>query len=376
MNSQGDLVQEVTPLAAAMKAKKEIGEPYVLCLGEGATLSSGCREMRWAVRNMIGEECPWVLDKVLESLGRPERCGTDQAKFNELLRTLSEDEWYEDLLDEFFTRLDTHSGQERKRRLDVFLGEDFPSYSYKFLALLARQGFFDVILNANYDPLLQLALDCFLPSTDDQGRPMQAYERLISRQDPHFKNEMEQALASPSPRVKAIWLHGHLYERSGIAFTPQEKRAWYRNVKDAIEKLFGQDLLLIGYTDRDADIRLALENAHGDGNVWYVAPQRPSRDLANALRARQHHQSIRADFDTFCHVLFDLALDLTDPTAVPQGDTQRLALLQEKQYILRDYICTLERRQAEDPMAPATLQVQAEALGHELEGIEVWLSNG
>jgi len=372
MNSKTDIVKTLSPLAAAMKAKKEINEPYGLCLGEGATLSSGCRAMRWAVRETIADQSPWVLDDVLAALGRPERCGEDREKFEALLQTLSEDEWYEDLLDEFFKLLDYRRGQERKQILNVFLSEDYPSTGYSFLALLAREGFFNVIFNANYDPLLQFALDRYLPSRDGQGRPVQPYQRLINRADPSVKREIEEALDSPTPRMKAVWLHGHLWEPSGIAFTPREKRDWYANVKDVVEKFFGLDLLLIGYTDRDADIRLALENAQGEGSVWYVAPERPRGAIANALRAREHHiiSGQAADFDTFCQVLFDLTLGLDDPKKVQRDETYRLELLREKQRILEDYVMTLERRQDEDPMAPPTLQDQKQALQRGLKSIE------
>ena len=141
MNSKSDIVKVLSPLAEAMKAKKELGEPYLLCLGEGATLSSGCRDMRWAVRNTIAEEYPWALDEVLEKLGRPERCGEDKDKFEKLLRTVTEDQWYPPLRRKFFELLDHRRGAERKQRLDVFLSEDFPSYGYAFLVLLAREGF-------------------------------------------------------------------------------------------------------------------------------------------------------------------------------------------------------------------------------------------
>lgn len=370
MNSKTDVIKTLSPLAAAMKAKKEINEPYVLCLGEGATLSSGCRAMRWAVRETIADACPWVLDNVLANLGRPERCGEDRDKFVELLETLSEDEWYEDLLDEFFNLLDHRRGQERMQILNSFLFEAYPSPGYNFLALLAREGFFNVIFNANYDPMLQFALERY---PLEQGQPVQPYQRLINREDPSVKREIEAALDSRTPRIKAVWLHGHLWEMSGIAFTPREKGDWYANVKDVVEKFFGQDLLLIGYTDRDRDIRLALENAKGGGSVWYVAPERPRGDIANALRARKHHHIISgqaADFDAFCQVLFDLTLDLDDPKKVREDDSHRLDLLREKQTILEDYVMTLERRQNEDPMAPPTLQDQKEAIQQELKSIE------
>ena len=121
---------------------------------------------------------------------------------------------------------------------------------------------------------------------------------------------------------------------SGIAFTPLEKRDWYANVKDTVEKLFGQDLVLIGYTDRDWDIRRALENARGDGGVWFIAPEPPSDDIDLALQARKHEivTGQAADFDIFCKILFDLALDLDDP--VQKDDVYRLELLKDKQRIL------------------------------------------
>lgn len=372
MNSKTDIAKTLSPLAEAMKAKKKIDEPYVLCLGEGATLSSGCRGMRWAVRNTIAKECPWVLDDVLANLGRPERCGEDRDKFEELLRTLSEEQWYLPLRGELFKLLDYRRGQERIQVLEQFLSEDYPSTGYNFLALLAREGFFKLIFNANCDFLLELALSCYLPSTDAQGRPMRHWQRLINRADPSVKTEIKEAFDAPTPPVKALWLHGYLGEQSGIAFTPREKRNWYPNVKDVVEEHFGQDLLLIGYTDRDDDILLGVQNAQGSGTIWYVAPGRPDSYMTQALEGRKHEtiSGQAADFDTFCQVLFDLTLDLTDPKQVQKNDTRRLELLEEKKRILNDYVTTLERRGRDDPMALQSLQDQKTALQQEVETIE------
>lgn len=368
----GQIAAMLRPLVAAIQAKKGIGEPYVLCLGEGATLSSGCRAMRWAVREIVGQERPAALDEVLSDLGRPERCGGDSDCFQVLLRTLSEEQWYVPLLRAFFELLDQRRGLERKQLLSHFLEEEYPSPGYEFLAILAREGFFDVILNANYDPLLQRALDAHLPSTDPTGRPVQPYERLVNRADPGFKREIEDALRARTPRLKAIWLHGHLWERSGIAFTPPEKRTWYPNVKDAVEKLFGQDLLLVGYTDRDADIRLAIENAAGGGTIWYVAPEKPGLTIINALLARQHQviSGPAGEFDRFCQALFDLLLDLGDPQHVQQGESHRRELLDEKRVILDSYVWTLKRRRDDDPQAPAALDDLKAAVQREVQAID------
>jgi hypothetical protein len=371
MNSKTDIAKTLSPLAEAMKDKKKIREPYVLCLGEGATLSSGCRFMRMAVRETIARECPWVLDDVLADLGRLQRCGEDSDKFKSLLKTLKEDEWYVPLLKEFFNLLDHRKGQDRLQLLNNFLSEEYPSTGYNFLALLAREGFFELIFNANYDPLLQRALDTYLPNKDPKGVPLQPYLRLINRADPSVKTQIKEAFDSPTPTIKVLWLHGFLWEMSGIAFTPREKRDWYPNVKDVVEKYFGKDLLLIGYTDRDDDILKAVQNAQGNGTIWYVASDRPDVYMANALLPRNPEiiSDQAGDFDTFCQVLFDLALDLIDPKQVKKDDT-RVKLLREKLGILQNYVSTMERRQNDDPMAPPALQEQKEALQQEVKAIE------
>jgi hypothetical protein len=371
MNSKTDLANAVRPLAERMKAKKGVREPYVLCLGEGATLSSGCREMRWAVRETIAEEDPTALDDLLKKLGRPERCGGNKDEFNKLLSTVTEDQWYPPLRKKFFELLDPRTPLERQRHLDRFLVEGYPSFGYAFLVLLAREGFFNIILNANYDPLLEYALRRYLPPSYDPGSYVGPYRRLINRADPSVKAEIEKGFSLNKPPIKALWLNGHLTEMSGVAFTPSEKQEWYANVKDVVEKVFSQDLVLIGYMDRDWDIRRALENARGNGEVWFVAPEPPSGDIDLALQTRQHHiiSGQAADFDIFCKILFDLTLDLDDPKKAT-GDPHRLELLRDKQEILKDYIGTLGRRQREDPTAPTTLQDQKEAFDREVKIID------
>jgi hypothetical protein len=372
MGAETGDVEALRPLAAMLKAKMEVGEPYLLCLGEGATLSSGCRDMRWAVRTTIRDQCPWVLDDVLAGLGRSERVGEDSEKFDRLLETISEEQWYPPLRREFFNVLDHRRGGERRQALSQFLSETYPSTGYNFLALLVREGFFNVIFNANYDPLLENALRQYLTTADTQDGTLPPFQRLVNRPYPEVRKEIEEAFAMRRPRVKVLWLHGHIWEPSGIAFTPREKRDWYGNIKDVIEEHFGQDLLLIGYTDRDADIRRALENATGDGTVWYVAEEDPRGDIDLALQARKHSiiSGPAADFDPFCQMLFDLALNLAEPQKVDGGDIRRLGLLKEKLAILQDYVYTLERRQREDPMAPKSLEDQRQGLQEQIKAVE------
>jgi hypothetical protein len=94
--------------------------------------------------------------------------------------------------------------------------------------------------------------------------------------------------------------------------------------------------------------------------------------MGSALQARKNQiiSGQAGDFDTFCKVLFDLTLDLTDPKQVQKTDTHRLELLKEKQRILEEYVQTLRRRGNDDPMASPSLQVQQEAIEREAKAIE------
>ncbi len=212
-------------LANLMRERKETGEPpYVLVLGAGATLSSGCRAMRDVVQEVVGH--------------------------------------YD--LKQFFEIMDSLSETERYTRLQAFFQEPNPSPGYRRLAELIKDGYFDVILSTNFDFLLENAFFVV-------GLKAEDVEVLVNGRE--SEDYILKALERRTPRIKLLKLHGDLKARN-MAFTPKEIFEFGQKVENVLVKYLNGDVLIIGHEMRDDDINRCIR---GDGGaLWYVHPEEPA----------------------------------------------------------------------------------------------------
>ncbi len=257
ITERGDGMDKIKRLASLMRQRKAAGEPpYVLVLGAGATLSSGCRAMRDVVQEVVGHY--------------------DLKQFYEILDNLSE--------------------TERYAQLQQFFQEPYPSPGYRHLAGLIKDGYFDVILTTNFDFLLENAFFEVELKAED-------VEVLVNGRE--SEDYILKALERRTPRIKLLKLHGDLKARN-MAFTPKEIFEFSQKVERVLGKYLNDDVLIIGHEMRDDDINRCIRK--DGGAIWYVHPEEPTVD-SFIWRAMQVRTSTTisggpAQFDNFCEMLY------------------------------------------------------------------------
>lgn len=149
----GRLLEAIKALAESMTARKKCGlEPYVLFLGAGASISSGCSSMAS------------IVDKVLKSYDSVQhskwQSEVEQAflvnpEYGELLR----DKLNKEKQKRFYEIWDRLDSANRYSILVDHLRPNTPlTKGYLDLAYLIQKGYFRVALSTNLDNLLEKAL--------------------------------------------------------------------------------------------------------------------------------------------------------------------------------------------------------------------------
>lgn len=229
----------VTPLANLMRAKQQSGEsPYILVLGEEASLSSGCASTLQ------------VADAVVRGIVRQ----YDTAR-----------SWHEKL-DLFFNYLESLSSSERHAALKPHYQGLEPSVGYRNLAKLIQDGYFNVVLTTNFDVMLEEALRLNNVATSN-------YQVLtVTPEDPTSVDRIRRQLNQPTPRIKIVKLYGDINTRD-IAYLPQQRFAISDALKPLLEDHMYQDLITVGLSLRDEDIARSITGQ--GGSLWFVHPKRP-----------------------------------------------------------------------------------------------------
>lgn len=174
---------------------------------------------------------------------------------------------------EFVAYLETRSDNERYRLLSDFLQTQDPhevTPGYRALAALCEHAFFDVVLTTNFDPLL----DDALATARLRRRDYLLLVNGVLRTD-----RLRWLLASRSPRVKVVKLHGDLFHRF-MAWTPAEMDAYLADIGPALAPVLNtRDFLVVGHSLRDDRIREMVAGA--GGAIWFVNPS-PAPDELQA----------------------------------------------------------------------------------------------
>lgn len=257
-------------LAEDVRTRRRQGEdPMVLLLGAGASKAAGIRDM------------------------------------TELFATVGVDSF-----DAFIAYIEPRLPTERYRILADFLQTQDPEEvtpGYRALAALCADGYFDLVLTTNLDPLLDDALaEARLRRRD--------YLLLINGL---LRGEhVGRLLTVTRPRVKVLKLHGDLFQRY-MAWTPAEMDDFVDEIDPRLEKaLDGQDVLVVGQSLRDARIRRLVERA--GGAVWYAAPTRTA--VPDFLAASTRTRAVAGDDGKFEALFTGLAAALgvnLAPVAAP-----------------------------------------------------------
>lgn len=266
-------------------------EPFVLFLGAGASLNSGCPSMMEIVKDTI-------------------------TKFGKRNADVIQNE--NELFGEFFQIMKEFSETDRHLLLNRLFDDSNPSTGYRYLASLIEAGYFKYIFTTNYDNLLEKSLQIAgLHFPDD-------FTVLIAGKD---KDEtIKRQLEWPHPQIKIIKLHGDLIAGNYI-FTPEESTDFPPKIRSCFKKYLQKELITIGYRMTDQDVLKCLADATKKSNrLWYINPQPANENLVKLLKKRKI-RSISDENGKFDNFMQDLSIFLKlEDTSIPSSDYQQILL--------------------------------------------------
>jgi hypothetical protein len=170
--------------------------------------------------------------------------------------------------EQFFDYVETLSPRRRLNRLAEFLQTQDPlvvTPGYRALAHLVAEGYFDLVLSTNMDPVLEDAL----AAVNLRRQDVQLLVNGIVRVD-----RLDPLLSTRPPRVKVVKLHGDVFTLF-MAWTPAEMNAFLEDIGAQLEQLtYGHDLLVVGHSLADSPriAQLARGIVDDGGTLWFVNP--------------------------------------------------------------------------------------------------------
>ena len=317
-------------LASNMVSRKRAGiDPYILFLGAGASISSGCSSMLQ------------IVDDVLRNDYDFEKCKHDieeATKINKEFGIFLASKKIKEKRTNFFEKWDSFEYSTRFLLLKKHLGENkTPSEGYKCLAQLIKCGFIKTVFSINLDNLLEKSLnneglcqsESFVVVVNGKDRPEEIVEQLSYS---YFQ-------------IKIFKLHGSLESPRSYAFTPKEISDFENAIKPTLSKFINQSLIIIGYGGQDRDIKeLFTEEGR---EIYFVNPVTPDTEseIFKILVARSKGKIIDGDdgcFDTFFKKLllyikceeeiFNFSNSSLSVNNLPMKLTQELALVRSAPY--------------------------------------------
>lgn len=256
-----------------MRVRRHRRPPFVLLLGAGASVHSGCPDGRTFVRRFLEA-----------SRGQDATAGLSEHE----LRRAFDDEW-------------SAAGEDNRIVLtEDIIGVPNPSRGYLALAVLLREGYFGHMLTTNVDSLIEeaLGLAAFLPRD---------YRVLVVDHD--SPERVVQEMQAPTPRIKLLKLHGDV-AAGVISFTDDEVAQLPVPVEEQVSALSRQDIVIVGHSLNDPDLRRCFDKVTegGSASIWYVNPAGPSNYVEGLLAARRSMSNIvtgpNGAFERFFHLLY------------------------------------------------------------------------
>jgi hypothetical protein len=287
------MTDKIRALAASIAARKTSGvEPFVLLIGAGASVGSGCSPMAR------------IADDVLQSYDRT-RFESWQASVREAallspeFGELKGKEVARYKLDGFYetwARLD-HNTRFSILKRHLWEGKA-PSRGYADLAHLVAAGYFKVALSTNLDNLLERALgeagwhepDNFVVAVNGRDKP----------------EEVRFQLESANAPFKLVKLHGTLASPLSYAFTPEEIFKFEETIKPELARYLNRGLLVVGHSLQDRDIDVLFEKEGGEIHFVNPSPPEPGSRIDSVLKVRGYGSVVSgegAKFDDFFGLL-------------------------------------------------------------------------
>ena len=269
----GGMADLVQMLARSMVNRKQAGrKPYVLILGAGASLSSGCSSYSELVDDFLQEYCPKDFEKLNRKRGKQAR---DEAK-----------------QERFYAEWRRMSGPSRYSFLLEHLGGD-PSPGYEHLAWLVQHDYLRLIFSTNLDNHVQRA---FAAASMAPDHDYDLIVNALGRED-----YVTRRLTAQSPPVKLVKLHGTLGQEESYAWLPEEVRQFEDELAELLPGYLNKDVVILGHRmdDRDLDIQFRAKG----GEIWFINPGGATdTDFKALLRVRAQSRTLEGDearFDDF-----------------------------------------------------------------------------
>lgn len=237
---------KIRALAATMAARKNSGvEPFVLLIGAGASIGSGCSSMARLVDDVLQK-----YDRTRFDLWRKEIEGAAEIspEYGEL-KGKSVAGQKAERFNEIWDNLD-HGSRYSILREHLWEGKS-PSQGYVDLAHLIAAGYFKLALSTNLDNLLEKAL-----AAEGWHEP-DNFVVAVNGKDK--TEELRFQLASTHAPFKLIKLHGSLSSPVSYAFTPEEIYTFEDTIKPDVARHLNQALVVVGHSMQDRDIDVLFE---------------------------------------------------------------------------------------------------------------------
>lgn len=260
--------QELKTLAKLMYERKQAGEnPFILLLGAGASVSSGCSSNRQLIEEIV----------------------RDYSNGHNLT-------WNE-RIEEFYNILDSNKSN-RHVIMERYLAGRGISPGYIYLSELIRDGYFNIIFTTNFDPLLE----------DAVGYNMKTREFKLIIRGEIDDDRIEEILKFKTPRVKIVKLHGDLNAKI-FYIKPRDVSIFPKNFEDVLERYFNGDMIIVGHSLKGSDIANCIR-ADAEGKIWHVHPDVHSSNN-EAIPAIRSHTTISGKYGDFDEFFFNLHYELS-----------------------------------------------------------------
>jgi IstB-like ATP binding protein. len=245
-----------------MVSRKMSGtDPYILFLGAGASISSGCSSMMQIVDDVLEQHAKSEFDNWENEI----KTATEkEKKFGELLKN----EIGKEKRTRFFEIWSLLDHDTQYSTLRKHLWEDkTPSEGYDNLVKLIKRGFIKTVLSTNLDNLMEKALS-------NSGYQPGDFVIVVNGRDKH--EEIVDQLGSSRNSLKIVKLHGTLESPKSYAFGQKEIFDFEKKIKPNLSQLINQSLIIVGYSGQDRDVDLLFKDEGKE--IYFVKPSKPEAE--------------------------------------------------------------------------------------------------